>query len=276
MVGRRPLSEQRACVRGGRGPTPNWCAGPWRSQATRRRSGSHRGRPATEGSTADSSVFRLSVDAGAGDASDHCLLGVTLPKSTPPLPRGTGRCEEVAWYHRRGTVHSSPVAGGTTSTLWADLRHAVRDVMRVRHDQEGDDGSSCWLEPRRTVACRVAGAGAAPARRRGSLPRVRPRKGWAPAVPGGHSAGPDRGCRAEERRRALRKRRIKARIARRGVASKERLGRYRWVIERTLAWLNTRFRRLRIRYERHADIHQAFLSLGCAMICWNYIIRPFC
>jgi IS5 family transposase len=77
-------------------------------------------------------------------------------------------------------------------------------------------------------------------------------------------------------RRALRKRRIKARIARRGVESKERLGRYRWVVERTLAWLNTRFRRLRIRYERRADIHQAFLSLACAMICWNYIIRPFC
>jgi transposase len=33
------------------------------------------------------------------------------------------------------------------------------------------------------------------------------------------------------------------------------------VVERTLGWLH-RFRRLRIRYERHADIHQAFLSLA--------------
>ncbi|MGK5074981.1 IS5/IS1182 family transposase, partial [Janthinobacterium sp. ZB1P44] len=35
------------------------------------------------------------------------------------------------------------------------------------------------------------------------------------------------------------------------------------------------FRRLRIRYERRADIHQAFLSLACILICWRYIQR-FC
>ncbi len=60
------------------------------------------------------------------------------------------------------------------------------------------------------------------------------------------------------------------RIARRGVETSERLGRHRWIVERTLAWLN-RFRRLAIRYERRADIHQAFLSLGCALICWRLL-----
>ncbi len=75
-------------------------------------------------------------------------------------------------------------------------------------------------------------------------------------------------------RRALRKRGIKARIARRGIDSSERLGRHRWVVERTLSWLN-RFRRLRVRYERRADVHQAFLELGCALICWRYVER-FC
>jgi transposase len=40
------------------------------------------------------------------------------------------------------------------------------------------------------------------------------------------------------------------------------------VVERTLSWLN-RFRRLKVRYERRADIHQAFLLLGCALICWQ-------
>lgn len=75
-------------------------------------------------------------------------------------------------------------------------------------------------------------------------------------------------------REALRKRGIKARIARRGVESSERLGRHRWVVERTLSWLN-RFRRLKVRYERRADIHQAFLDLGCALICWNQVQR-FC
>ena len=38
-------------------------------------------------------------------------------------------------------------------------------------------------------------------------------------------------------RKTLRKRGIKARIARRGVDTSERLGRHRWVAKRTLAWL---------------------------------------
>jgi transposase len=73
-------------------------------------------------------------------------------------------------------------------------------------------------------------------------------------------------------RRACRERGIVPRIARRGVESSERLGRHRWVVERTLAWLN-RYRRLTVRYERRADIHQAFLSLGCSLICWQALNR---
>jgi IS5 family transposase len=71
-------------------------------------------------------------------------------------------------------------------------------------------------------------------------------------------------------RQALRRRGIIPRIARRGIESRERLGRHRWVVERTLSWLN-RFRRLKVRYERRADIHQAFLALGCALICWRAV-----
>jgi hypothetical protein len=41
------------------------------------------------------------------------------------------------------------------------------------------------------------------------------------------------------------------------------LGVFRWVVERTLAGLH-RFRRLALRYERRADVHEAFLTLGCA------------
>jgi transposase len=69
-------------------------------------------------------------------------------------------------------------------------------------------------------------------------------------------------------RRALTTRHIRVRIARKGIDSSERLGRHRWVVERTLAWLN-RYRRLTVRYERRADIHQAFLTLGCALICFK-------
>jgi transposase len=47
---------------------------------------------------------------------------------------------------------------------------------------------------------------------------------------------------------ALRRRGIKSRIARKGIESSEKLGRHRWVVERTLAWL-AKYRRLTIRYE---------------------------
>ena len=40
------------------------------------------------------------------------------------------------------------------------------------------------------------------------------------------------------------------------------LGQWRWVVERTFAWLN-QFRRLRVRYDKRADIHQASLSRLC-------------
>jgi IS5 family transposase len=75
-------------------------------------------------------------------------------------------------------------------------------------------------------------------------------------------------------RRAVSERGIKVRIARKGIDSSERLGRHRWVVERTGSWLNS-YRRLRIRYERIDDIHQAFLDLGCALICWNFLQQEF-
>src|SRR5437879_228004 len=71
-------------------------------------------------------------------------------------------------------------------------------------------------------------------------------------------------------RLALRKRRIIPRIARCGVEPKNRLGRYRWVVEWTLSWLNHCLR-LKIRYEHRADIHLAFLQLGCALISLRFL-----
>jgi transposase len=67
-------------------------------------------------------------------------------------------------------------------------------------------------------------------------------------------------------RRMLRRRGITARIARRGVESSTRLGRHRWKVERSLAWLLAN-RHLTVRYERRADILTAFLHLACALIC---------
>jgi len=105
---------------------------------------------------------------------------------------------------------------------------------------------------------------AVPGVRRGrGRPRKRPKKLHA------DKACDNRPCRAECRARSA-----VPRIARRGVETSERLGRHRWVVERTLAWLN-RFRRLAIRDKRRADIHEAFVVLACALICLNQI-RRFC
>jgi transposase len=51
----------------------------------------------------------------------------------------------------------------------------------------------------------------------------------------------------------------------------QRTSKQRWVVERMLSWLH-QMRRLRTRFERRADIHQAFLTLGCALICWNHLL----
>ena len=85
-----------------------------------------------------------------------------------------------------------------------------------------------------------------------------------------HKLHADKGYDYRHFRLALRKRRIIPRIARCGVEPKNRLGRYRWVVERTLSWLN-RFRRQKIRYEHRADIHLAFLQLGCALISLRFL-----
>jgi transposase len=69
---------------------------------------------------------------------------------------------------------------------------------------------------------------------------------------------------------ALRVRGITPRIARRGIDSSERLGRYRWVVERTLSWL-LGCRRLGARYERRADLFQGLLHLACALLCLGFL-----
>jgi transposase len=47
------------------------------------------------------------------------------------------------------------------------------------------------------------------------------------------------------------------------------------VVERTLSWLH-QFRRLRIRYEKLPEIHDAFLQIGCIVICYRFLTASFC
>ena len=101
-----------------------------------------------------------------------------------------------------------------------------------------------------------------------AIPPVRGKRGRPRRRP--DKAHLDKGYDYSRCRQALRARGIIARIARRGVESKDRLGRHRWVVERTISWLHS-FRRLRIRYERLETVHAAFLALGCIVICSRFI-----
>ena len=82
----------------------------------------------------------------------------------------------------------------------------------------------------------------------------------------------DKGYDYAKCRRALRQRGIACRIARRGIESSERLGRHRWVVERTHAWL-AGFGKLRIRFERQLGTHLALLRLACSIICLRFVER---
>lgn len=136
-------------------------------------------------------------------------------------------------------------------------RHLVVDAqgipLAVRLTQANVHDSQLFTEPLDAIpALRRRG--------RGRPPR-RPAKAHA-----------DKGYDYRKCREACRVRGIKHRIARRGIESKEKLGRHRWVVERTFAWLN-RQRRLPLRFDRLASQYLGFLHLGCALVCWSYLAK---
>ena len=56
-------------------------------------------------------------------------------------------------------------------------------------------------------------------------------------------------------------------IAQQGAPHGSGLGRHRYVVEQTVAAVHQN-RRLKVRYEKRDDIHQAFLTLACIKVCW--------
>jgi transposase len=80
----------------------------------------------------------------------------------------------------------------------------------------------------------------------------------------------DRGYDSNGHRQELRARHIRPLLARRRTPHGSGLGVHRWVVERTLSWLH-QFRRLRVRYERQEEIHQAFMLIACALICKRFL-----
>lgn len=100
----------------------------------------------------------------------------------------------------------------------------------------------------------------------GKVPPVRGKRGRPRFRPDALYA--DRGYAHGKYRTLVRDKGITPVIARRGSEHGSGLGVYRWVVEQTFALLHW-FRRLRIRWEIRHDIHNAFLTLGCALICWR-------
>jgi transposase len=78
----------------------------------------------------------------------------------------------------------------------------------------------------------------------------------------------DRGYDSDPHRMQLSARGIATAIARRREEHGSGLGIFRWVVEQTLALFH-QFRRLRTRFDKRDDIHEAFMSLGCSVICWR-------
>ncbi|GAB1819032.1 hypothetical protein HerbRD11066_21960 [Herbidospora sp. RD11066] len=94
-------------------------------------------------------------------------------------------------------------------------------------------------------------------------PRRRPRRLFA-----------DRGYDHDKYRTLVRARGVIPVIARRGTPHGSGLGKVRWVVERTLAWLH-QFKRLRVRSERQARLHHALLLLACSIICLRRLRTSF-
>lgn len=76
-------------------------------------------------------------------------------------------------------------------------------------------------------------------------------------------------------RKWLRGKRIGVRVARKGVESSERLGRRRWVIERTMSWLPGCLATAdsTTANERHPRNYLAFLGLAAALCCYRRLVR---
>ena len=157
-------------------------------------------------------------------------------------------------------------------------KRGAQPQAQIRRTEARQERNATWLTDRNGLPLAFVLTGAnvhdsvplaqlldavAPLKGRRGRPRKRPDKLHA------DKAYDHRRC-----RRACCQRGIEPRIARRGVESSERLGRHRWVVERTLAWFG-RMRRLSIRYERRQSIHHAFTALACSLICFNALLERF-
>ena len=195
-------------------------------------------------------------------ASGRCVAPLAARAPEPPGRRRPDRLEPG----RAGFLHGAGKKGGgqtgpnpTDRPTPGTKRHLVVDPTGVPLAARLSAANVHDVQLLEAVLDAIP-----PIHRRRGRPRFRPAKLHA-----------DKGYDYHRAHAALRRRGIMSRIARKGIHSSARLGRHRWVVERTVAWLN-QMKRLIIRYERRADIHEAFLTLGCSLICCRYLQHTFC
>lgn len=63
---------------------------------------------------------------------------------------------------------------------------------------------------------------------------------------------------------------IEAQIPQQGKPQPKGLGRFRWPVERTLAWLK-QYRRVGTRRDRNLSVYSSFVTLACAMITYKQL-----
>ena len=157
-----------------------------------------------------------------------------------------GQCPSPAWRELTG---ANPVDRGKPGSKYHPLIDGTGIPLAVGLSAANTHDSQL-LEQLVDAVPAIVGPRGRPGR-----PRRRPAKLHA-----------DKGYDYPSCRRALRRRGITPRIARRGIESSQRLGRHRSTVERSLAWLLAN-RRVTVRYERRADLLMAFLHLACALTC---------
>jgi len=101
-----------------------------------------------------------------------------------------------------------------------------------------------------------------------NLPKVRGKPGHPRSRP--EELYGDRAYDSEPAREILRWLGIQPRLAKRGTEHGSGLGKFRYVVERTISWLHQQ-RRLRVRFDRRDDIHLGFLTLAAGLICLNLL-----
>jgi len=85
----------------------------------------------------------------------------------------------------------------------------------------------------------------------------------------------DRAYDSQPHREALQERGIEPELAKRNSEHGSGLGRYRWVVERTLSWLHG-FRKVRFVTEKTFEMQCAFFNLALALICYRFLEQSFC